>query len=317
MLRAPSLRRVPTKSLDDERQAQTSPRTVAYYAIRTFSPPVVWSIIHSLLPRDRLGIADDTARVELLSFTNNFLAALGLLYAIYLGSTFQINADRLRDLQSAIGREASSLQSVCELSLALSSQSSEQRAKLHTALAGYIDHVLACEVRHGLQQVELNGGKSYTVVADLYGMFAVFKELASNGVDDSVDLRTLDALHDEVRDVVRARSERVGLTNARMPLIHWLFLAMLSILTVVGVAVNDISGSPHVATAIVSSLGLVIPLSFLIVSDMSKPFSGAWSVSDEPLRGVRKHVLPRLAAGSQMSSSESVSGSRSAGRHRV
>ena len=124
---------------------------------------------------------------------------------------------------------------------------------------------------------------------------------------DALDLRTLDALHDEVRDLVRARSDRVSLTNARMAAIHWVTLVLLSVLTICGVAVNQLPSSPSTSTALSATIGLVVPFSFLVVSDMSKPFGGAWSVSDEPLRGVREHVLPRLldASGCPSASSSS------------
>ena len=230
-----------------------------------------------------------------LGLTNNFLSALGLLYAIYLGMSFQAGIDRLRALQSAISREAAGLQAMCELSLTLSPTTEGQYLRLHSALSGYIDHVLSRELNNKVTRVPLEDQISFSCVEGLYGTFGVFKELATNGVDDSVDLRTLDALHDEVRDLVRARSDRLQLTNTSLPRVHWLILMLLSVFTVMGVALNEVPEAPVLVSLLSGVLGLVIPLSFLIVSDMSRPFGGAWSVSDEPLRGVRAHVLPRLA----------------------
>lgn len=292
-LRKPSLRRVPTRSLD--MQAQPTAFTYIQYALRFLFPPVFWVVVSKLIPRKDWGIAD-SSRVELMAFTNNYLAAIGLLYAIYLGITFQTSADRLRDLRTAIAREASGLQSVAELALTLNPSSLAHRARLHSILVGYIEHVLAHELRADVKSVKFTSEQSYTCVADLYKLFGVFKELASNGVDDAIDLRTLDALHDEVRDLVRARSDRISLTNQKMPLLHWVVLALLSVCTVFGVAVNDLPTAPLITAGLSGIIGMVIPLSYLIVSDMAKPFTGAWCVSDEPIRGLRKHVLPRLAA---------------------
>ena len=257
-------------------------------------PAIFWGVLTHFLPRDLIGVIDDATRVELLTFTNNYLAALGLLYAIYLGMTFQTAIDRLHDLQRAISREASSLQSVCELSLTLSRPTAEHRARLHTTLRNYVDYVLARELNDSVRRIKLTQKSSFSVVAELYSLFGVFKELASNGVDDSVDLRTLDALHDEVRDLVRARSERVSLTNTRLAMVHWITLMLISILVVLGVVVNQVPAAQYVTLTLSAAIGMVVPLSFLVVSDMSQPFGGAWSVSDEPLRGVREHVMPRL-----------------------
>ena len=299
-VRKPSLRRMPTVSMDAARRTITW-QMMLQYAVRFTIPPTVWAIITRVLSgrhvRETLGI-DDQTRIEILALSNNYLAAIGLLYAIYLGITFQTAADRLRDLRSAISSEASGLQSVAELSLTLSRPTFQQRAAIHSVLLAYVDHVLSRELRHGLKCVRLSDAESYTVISDLYGLFAVFKELAANGHDDSVDLRTLDALHDEIRDLVRARAERLNLTNFNMPMIHWVVLLMLSVLTVLGVAINDLPTAPWVSASLSAVLGCVVPLSYLIVADMSKPFSGAWSVSDQPLRGVRSHVLPRLARAS-------------------
>jgi hypothetical protein len=291
--RKPSLRRVPTRSLDE--QGKPTFFTYITYAVRFVFPPCFWVGVTKILPRKDWGIAD-ASRVELLSFTNNYLAAIGLLYAIYLGITFQTSADRLRDLRTAIAREASGLQSVAELALTLRSSSPSQRARLHSILISYVDHVLSRELHAKVTSIKLTNEASYRCISDLYGLFGVFKELASNGVDDAVDLRTLDALHDEVRDLVRARSDRINLTNQHMPILHWVVLALLSVCTVVGVAINDLPTAPAITAGLSGIIGLVIPLSYLIVSDMAKPFTGAWCVSDEPIRGVRRHVLPRLAA---------------------
>ena len=116
--------------------------------IRATGPPVVWSLANRYIFPELIfgGMGDDpAARAELMSLSSNFLAALGLLYAIYLGITFQTGADRLRDLRAAISSEASSLQSVAELALTLSPSSTDQRAKLHSILTSYVNHVLSEE----------------------------------------------------------------------------------------------------------------------------------------------------------------------------
>ena len=294
MRRAPSLLRVPTLSLDEIRERPGWP-VVAEYLFRFITPAFVWAMVQRFFPRRSLGL-DGEARAALLGLTNNWLAALGLLYAIYFGMSFQSGTDRLRELRNAISREASGLQSVVELSLTLDEPSVSQLARLHATLSRYIDHVLSNEVCHGVRFVRHMRQETHSCVSGLYDLFAVFKELASNGEGDAVDLRTLDALHDEVRDIIRARAERINLTNQHLPVVHWAALSLLSICTIAGVAINDLPSAPVVSGAMAATIGLLIPLSYCIVADMARPFSGAWSVSDEPFRGVRRHVLPRLAA---------------------
>ena len=304
--RSRSLRRVPTMSLDEAKKVITW-KTYIGYVSRFIMPGVVWAVISRIIPRRDMGVTD-AGRIELLAFTNNYLAAIGLLYAIYLGITFQTAFDRLKELRAAIAREGSGLHSVCELSITLSGPTPTQRAQLQGVLQGYVDHVLSRELHTGVTDVNLSNESAHSVVSELYSLFAIFKELASNGVNDSVDLRTLDALHDEVRGLVCARSERIALTNQSVPMSHWLVLMFLSIFTVLGVAVNDIPSAPVVTTSLSGVIGMVIPLSFLIVTDMNAPFTGMWSVSDAPLRGVRKHILPRLtqAASFKASSTSAV-----------
>ena len=143
-LRKPSLRRVPTQSLDELRKP--SIRAYFMFAVRCVLPPVFWGMANRFLFRDfAFRDADRDARMELMTMSSNYLAALGLLYAIYLGITFQTGSDRLRDLRGAISSEASSLQSVAELALTLSPSSSDQRARLHSILSSYVDHVLSRE----------------------------------------------------------------------------------------------------------------------------------------------------------------------------
>jgi hypothetical protein len=301
-----SRRAVPTKSLDELRNTPTWQTRLAL-AARTILPIALWVFISRALPRHHMGL-DGAARTELLALSNNFLAALGLLYAIYFGVSFQSGIDRLRELQTSISREASGLQSAVELSLTLTRPTVAQRAQIHSILSNYVDHVLSRELHSRISHVALADETSHLVISELYGLFRVFREIASNGEGDSVDLRTLDALHDEVRDIVRARSDRVNLTNIRMPLLHWVVLVLLSIFTVFGVAVNDIPSAPVICSVLAGVLGLVVPLSFAIVSDMGRPFGGVWSVSDTPLRDVRTHVLQRLAQASSLTASSITTG---------
>ena len=114
----------------------------------------------------------------------------------------------------------------------------------------------------GVVTIKLTSAPSYTCIAELYGLFDVFKALASNGVDDAVDLRTLDALHDEVRELVRARAERVNLTNQKMPTIHWATLLLLSIATIAGFTINSLPSNPAVSSVLSAIIGFIVPLSF-------------------------------------------------------
>ena len=93
----------------------------------------------------------------------------------------------------------------------------------------------------------------------------------------------------DVRAVLRERSSRIMHTNQRLPAAHWLLLWALSILTVLGVALGQVSA--HIESGVlVAALAFVVPLAFVLVLDMNDAFDGVWRASAAPMCGVQQHL---------------------------
>lgn len=264
------------------------------YVSRFAGPPITWVMFSRFLPRELLGVSSDSAAENFLSMTSNFLAAVGLLYAIYLGFTFQSAIDRVNGLQRAISAEVSAITAIVELCLSMDRPTEAQREEVMHILVEYVAHVLRQELLVGQRPIELRSPACAAVVHRLFGALRVFKEVASDGAVDVLDLRTVDALHDELRAVLRERSERMRLTNARMPRAHWAVLMFLSLLTIAGVAMGDVAGAPFVSGALTCCVGIVIPLTYTVVADMSSPFHGSWRIDTDGFKGLLQFTLPML-----------------------
>ena len=236
---------------------------------------------------------DEGERSDLLSFTGDYLEALGTLYAIFLGFTYQLCVERLRGLDRSVHAEATALQAVVELTLHLQSPQPRQLRAIQAALAEYVQRVLSLEMYTGVRRIEAGTADAAQTVHALYGVLTELNEIASDGMGDGLDRCTLEAVHQEIRAVLRERSSRIMHTNQRLPAAHWLLLWALSILTVLGVALGQVSA--HIESGVlVAALAFVVPLAFVLVLDMNDAFDGVWRASAAPMCGVQQHVLPLL-----------------------
>lgn len=200
-------------------------------ALRTLVPCVLWTLIHWFVDRPTLGLLTKDARAEVLALTNNYLAAVGLLYAIYLGFAYQSATDRLRSIQHCIYAEAGSVQAIAEYTLTLRTATAAHRATVRCALGMYLSHVLSAELVSEKVRARAGASDGYDVVHRLFGVLGAFHAV---GVNDALDGRTLDALQDELRSILRSRAERTGLACTRTPWLQWFVLWLLSILTIAG-----------------------------------------------------------------------------------
>ena len=286
---APDMTDLPVRPFLNKR---STPRTVAMLA----AIPLVWFGAHVFLfPKLHAMLKlDATDRADLLAFTGDYLEAIGTVYAIFLGFTYNLSVERLRGLERSVHAEATALQAVVELTLHLQDPHLRQLHAIQASLCEYVERVLSLEMYTGVQRVEAGTADAARTVHAIYGVLTELNEIASDGVGDGLDRCTLEAVHQEIRTVLRERSSRIMHTNQRLPAAHWLLLSALSILTVLGVAIGEVSARVETGL-LVSALAFVAPLAFVLVFDMNDAFDGVWRASAAPVRGVQQHVLPLLA----------------------
>ena len=169
--------------------------------------------------------------------------------------------------------------------------------RIRAALDEYLETVISEEAQPGVERIDVSSAAHAAVGTRLRLEVArALNEVALDGVGDALDRTTIDSVHEEIRAVLCARSTRITLTNQRMPKLHWVVLLLMSFMTILGVALINISIAPGTSAFLTSIVAFVIPLSFSVVVDMATPFDGVWTADVSPLCGVRAHALSQLDA---------------------
>jgi hypothetical protein len=229
------------------------------------------AMIGPFLVRRRIRLAHLRSNNEVAGFK---FAVIGVLYAVLLAFVVVISWERFHDAESALAREAGAAATIHRLADGLDETSS---AALRANLSAYLNSVLTDD-----WPAMVRGRSS-----------AVTTQLLSDMYDRVIHYRPTD-LHDsnlqadllsELDQVTRARRERLVMAEGTVHEVIWFVLFLGAALTI---SFTFFFGTQNlIAQSLMTGILAAIILSaVLVVIALDRPYTGAVTVSKEPIRSV-------------------------------
>ena len=201
-------------------------------------------------------------------------AVIGVLYAVLLAFVVIISWERFHDAERAIAAEAGSAATLYRLAGGLDESSA---AAMRVNLSAYLNSVLADDWPAMVRG--RSSGVTTQVLSDLYDQVIRYP---------SVDLHasTLQAdLLSQLDQLTRARRERLVMAEGTVPKVIWFVLFLGAALTI---SFTFFFGTENlIAQSLMTGILAAIILSaVLVVIALDRPYTGAITVSKEPIRWV-------------------------------
>jgi hypothetical protein len=201
-------------------------------------------------------------------------AVIGVLYAVLLAFVVVISWERYHDAENALAREAGAAATVYRLAGGLDESST---AALRTTLAAYLNSVLADDWPAMVR------GRSSTrttqMLSDMYDEVIRFRPPDFHGANMQADVLS------ELDEVTRARRERLVMAEGTVPPVIWFVLFLGAALTI---SFTFFFGTENlIAQSLMTGILAAIILSaVVVVISLDRPYTGAVTVSKEPIRAV-------------------------------
>jgi hypothetical protein len=196
-------------------------------------------------------------------------AVVGMVFSVMIGQTYEYYFARQGAIQDAAFEESVALWRLWET---LGSCLADERALRsgERMIKAYADHLLSGGLSNAATLiVELDIGGRTTKLGDILALVAegpITSESAAG------------AIHQTLRDVHRCAAKRISNINADLPLLQWRTLETLALM--LGCSFSLVSLDNEWVEAIVFASGVAATaLFYVVMRDLSDPFSGHWSVS--------------------------------------
>jgi len=201
-------------------------------------------------------------------------AVIGVLYAVLLAFVVVISWERFHDAENALAREAGAAATIYRLAGGLDETSA---ATLRTNLSAYLNSVLRDDWPAMVR------GRSSTVttqmLSDLYDQVIHYRPTDLHDSNLHADLLS------ELDQVTRARRERLVMAEGTVHEVIWFVLFLGAGLTI---SFTFFFGTENlIAQSLMTGILAAIILSaVLVVIALDRPYTGAVTVSMEPIRSI-------------------------------
>jgi hypothetical protein len=201
-------------------------------------------------------------------------AVIGVLYAVLLAFVVVISWERYHDAENALAREAGAAATVYRLAGGLDESTA---AALRTNLSAYLNSVLADDWPAMMR------GRSSPVttrmLSDLYDQVIRYRPTDPHDANMQSDLLS------ELDQVTRARRERLVMAEGTVNPVIWFVVFLGAALTI---SFTFFFGTENlIAQSLMTGILAAIILSaVLVVIALDRPYTGAVTVSKEPIRSI-------------------------------
>jgi hypothetical protein len=201
-------------------------------------------------------------------------AVIGVLYAVLLAFVVIISWERYHDAERALVAEAGSAATLYRLAGGLDESSA---ATLRTTLSAYLNSVLKDDWPAMVRG--RSSGVTTRVLSDLYDQVIRYPS-------DNLHAATLQGdLLSQLDQMTRARRERLVMGEGTVPKVIWFVLFLGAFLTI---SFTFFFGTQNlIAQSLMTGILAAIILSaVLVVVALDRPYTGAVTVSKDPIRWV-------------------------------
>jgi hypothetical protein len=229
------------------------------------------------LVRRRVRLAHLRGNNEVAGFK---FAVIGVLYAVLLAFVVIISWERFYDADRALAREAGCAATIYRLSGGLDETTA---ATLRADLTAYLKSVLADD--WPAMSVGRSSRVTTQVLNDLYTTLVHFRPADLHDSDVQADLLN------QLDEMTRARRDRLVMAEGTVPNVLWFVLFLGAALTI---SFTFFFGTDNLIaqSCMTGILAAIILSAVLVVIAMDRPFTGAITVSKEPIRAVLEELAP-------------------------
>ena len=220
---------------------------------------------------------------------SSFITICSLIYSLLLCHAYSYYCDRQGAICDAAFREVAALGRLADLVMqadGVCSDNAHRRARrvLCAHVQSLADGLTRRPARGPAAEDEsLSDGVTGAVFAPSRPGDDASAGAASSAGKAAGDREWLRAVHggamDAVRDAEEARALRLSNTCGELPDSHWVTLLALSVLTIGSFFLVDLA-APRLEALLFGVLATALRRILYMVSDMSDPFGGQWSVGD-------------------------------------
>ena len=201
-------------------------------------------------------------------------AVIGVLYAVLLAFVVIITWERFYDAEKALAREAGSAATIYRLSIGLDETTA---AAVRADLSAYLKSVLADD--WPAMAVGRSSRVTTQVLSDLYAALVHYRPADLHDSDLQKDLLS------ELDEMTRSRRERLVMAEGTVPKVIWFVLFLGAALTI---SFTFFFGTENLVaqSCMTGILAAIILSAVLVVLALDRPYTGAVTVSKEPIRWV-------------------------------
>jgi hypothetical protein len=223
------------------------------------------------LVRRRVRLAHLRGNNEVAGFK---FAVIGVLYAVLLAFVVVISWERYHDAENALAREAGAAATVYRLAGGLDESSA---AMLRSSLSAYLKSVLADDWPAMVRG--RSSAATTQMLSDLYDEVIHFRPGDLHDSNLQADLLS------ELDQVTRARRERLVMAEGSVHEVIWFVLFLGAALTI---SFTFFFGTENlIAQSLMTGvLAAIILSAVLVVIALDRPYTGAVTVSKEPILAV-------------------------------
>ncbi|HEY6822801.1 MAG TPA: DUF4239 domain-containing protein, partial [Steroidobacteraceae bacterium] len=230
-----------------------------------------FAMVGPFIVRQRIRLAHLRGNNEVAGFK---FAVIGVLYAVLLAFVVIISWERFYDAERALAREAGAAATVFRLCGGLDETTA---ATIRTNLAAYLRSVLADDwpaMARGR-----SSAATTRMLSDLYEVLVHYRPADLHDSDLQKDLLT------ELDDLTRARRERLVMGEGTVPKVIWFVIFLGAALTI---SFTFFFGTENLIaqSLMTGTLAAIILSAVVVVIALDRPYTGAITVSKEPIRAV-------------------------------
>ena len=210
-----------------------------------------------------------------------FFGVFGVIYAIVAGFIMLVLLENYSAIKAHIWAEVNALQDLRDYLIYVDNQD-HRVEEIKGTIKLYVESVIE---REWLEMVS-SGKTDMDTSAEIYAIMQSINKIEITNRSDAV---ALGKLIDTVGDITTHRTDRLFSSGEKLPFLLKPFILIMSILVILIFTFLPIDNFT-IKLLLNGANVFAVVLIYLVILDLSHPFKGTWSISNEPFVDLLKRV---------------------------
>ncbi len=204
-----------------------------------------------------------------------FFGVFGVIYAIVAGFIILALLENYNAIKAHIWAEVNALQDLRDYLIYVDNQN-DVVDEIKGTIKVYVESVIEKE----WPQMISSGKMDMDTPAEIY---EVMKSINNIEITNRSDAVALGKLIDTVGEITTHRTNRLYESGEKLPFLLMLFIIILSILVIFTFSLLPVQDM--ITSFLLNGINIfAVVFIYIVIQDLSRPFRGAWSISNEPYR---------------------------------